>query len=274
VARDAVQVLEPPSEPDLDRRQRDRLADMEPGLGQRSASPSTVSGRERTAQRRLPLAPVRAIALPVKSLDDAKSRLGPVLSPLERAALTLAMLEDVMDATLAMPGWESWVVSPDESALEVAARRGAEAIHEAEPPLSRAIHQVEEEALGRGLDALAVLLPDTPLVTTPVLVRALHTLGPVVIAPSLDETGTNLLVRRPPLSIPARFGVDSYRKHLQAAAEADVPTAVVEAPELAFDLDVADDILTVLEAARPCRTREVLIELDAPGRLAADATGT
>lgn len=216
---------------------------------------------------------MRAIALPVKSLDDAKSRLGPVLSPLERAALTLAMLEDVLDATLAMPGWDSWVVSPDESVLEVAVRRGAEPIHEKEPPLARAIHQVEEEATGRGLEALAVLLPDTPLLTTPALVRALHTLGSVVLAPSVDETGTNLLLRRPPLAIPARFGVDSYRKHLQEAAEAGVPTAVIDAHELAFDLDAVEDILTVLDAARPGRTRQVLIELDAPGRLAAGAGG-
>jgi 2-phospho-L-lactate guanylyltransferase (CobY/MobA/RfbA family) len=101
----------------------------------------------------------------------------------------------------------------------------------------------------------------------------LHTLGPVVLAPSVDETGTNFLLRRPPRAIPARFGLDSYRKHLQEAAEADVPTAVVEANELAFDLDVVDDILTVLDAARPGRTRHVLIELDAPARMAAQAGG-
>ena len=71
--------------------------------GSDSARPPVrpASGRERTAHRPLPWGSVRAIALPVKSLDDAKSRLGPVLSPLERAALTLAMLEDVLDATLA-----------------------------------------------------------------------------------------------------------------------------------------------------------------------------
>jgi 2-phospho-L-lactate guanylyltransferase len=216
---------------------------------------------------------VRAIVLPVKSLDDAKSRLGPVLSPLERAALTLAMLEDVLDVTLAMPGWDSWVVSPDESVLEVAVRRGAEPIREEGPPLTKAIQQVEEEAAARNLEALAVLLPDTPLVTGRVLIRALHTLGPVVVAPSADETGTNFLLRRPPRAISARFGPDSYRKHLQEAAEADVPTAVVEADELAFDLDVVDDILAVLDAARSGRTRDVLIELDAPARMAAQAGG-
>ena len=53
---------------------------------------------------------MRVIAVPVKSLSKAKSRLAPILSPLERGAVTLAMLEDVLDATLAVPGWETWVV--------------------------------------------------------------------------------------------------------------------------------------------------------------------
>ena len=99
---------------------------------------------------------MRAIALPVKRLDEAKSRLSSLLAPLERGALTLAMLEDVLDATLAMPGWATIVVSPDESVLEVAARRGAVALAEERPPLAAAIHQVEEEASARGLDALRI----------------------------------------------------------------------------------------------------------------------
>jgi 2-phospho-L-lactate/phosphoenolpyruvate guanylyltransferase len=213
---------------------------------------------------------MRAIALPVKSLEEAKTRLDPLLSPFERAALTLAMLEDVLDATTQLPGWDTWVISPDEAVLEVAMDRGVHAIAEDAPPLSSAIRQVEEEAAARGVDVLAVLLPDTPLVTTPALTRALHTLGAVVLAPSADEGGTNLLVRRPPGTIAARFGHDSYRRHLQAAAEADVPTAVVEIPELAFDLDLPGDILTVLEADRRGRTHEVCIDLDAKARLTAD----
>jgi 2-phospho-L-lactate/phosphoenolpyruvate guanylyltransferase len=217
---------------------------------------------------------VRAVALPVKSLDEAKRRLEPVLGVVERAALTLAMLEDVLDVTMVMPGWSTWVVSPDEAVLEVAARRGAQPIVEEQPPLASALHQVEEEALGRGLDALAVLLPDTPLLSPRALMRALHTLGPVVVAPAVDETGTNLLLRRPPDAIASRFGPDSYRRHLQAAAEADIPVAVVEADELAFDLDVPDDILTVLASRRGGRTAEVLRDLDLPARLATGAGGS
>jgi 2-phospho-L-lactate guanylyltransferase len=212
---------------------------------------------------------VRVIALPVKSLAEAKTRLGPILTPLERGALTLAMLEDVLDVTLAMSGWDTWIVSPDEAVLEIAHARRVHTIREEKPPLANAIRQVEEEAAGRLIDVLAVLLPDIPLVTAPALVRALHTLGPVVLAPSIDESGTNLLVRRPPPVMEARFGADSYRRHLEGAAEADLPTSVVEIPELAFDLDLPSDILTVLQSRKRGRTLEVCRDMDIGSRLSA-----
>jgi 2-phospho-L-lactate guanylyltransferase len=210
---------------------------------------------------------VKVLAIPVKSLSEAKSRLSPALSPLERGALTLAMLEDVLDAALELAGWELWVVSPDEAVLEVAARRRVRGVPEEKPPLSNAVRQVEQEAEDAGADVLAVLLADTPLVTAQALMRGVHTLGPVVLAPDEDGVGTNLLVRRPPAVIRARFGSESFRKHLETAAMANVPAAVVEAPELAFDLDAPGDILTLLRTRRPGRTREVCLEMDLGARI-------
>jgi 2-phospho-L-lactate/phosphoenolpyruvate guanylyltransferase len=210
---------------------------------------------------------VRVIAVPVKSLARAKSRLGPVLAPLERAALTLAMLEDVLDATLAVPGSETWVVSPDEAVLEIAARRGARPVIEERPPLAAAIRQAEQEAEARGADMLAVVPADLPLLSSAALADALHTLGPVVLAPSADRGGTNLLLRRPPKSMPARFGPDSFRKHVEGARARDLPVSVVEWPELTFDVDVPEDFKRVLMEARPGRTLESCRELDVAGRL-------
>jgi 2-phospho-L-lactate guanylyltransferase len=214
---------------------------------------------------------VRVIAVPVKSLGHGKSRLAPVLSPLERGALTLAMFEDVLDATLGLEGWETWVVSVDESVLEIAIGRRARTIVEARPSLRAAIEQIEEEAAGRAAEALAIVPADLPLVTGAALTAAVHTLGPVVLAPSADERGTNLLLRRPPNAIPSRFGADSYRRHLEAAAERDLPIAVVERGELAFDLDDPDDILTMLRSRRPGRTLEVCRELGLEERVVARA---
>lgn len=205
----------------------------------------------------------------MKSLGHGKSRLSSILTPLERAALTLAMFEDVLDATGALDGWETWVVSPDEQILEIAMGRRGHAIPEARPSLGAAIQQVEDEANARAAEALAILPADLPLLSPAALVAALHTLGPVVLAPSSDERGTNLLLRRPPGAIPSRFGHDSFRRHLEAAAERDLPIAVVDREELAFDVDEPGDILTVLRGRRPGRTLEVCREMDLADRLGA-----
>jgi 2-phospho-L-lactate guanylyltransferase len=210
---------------------------------------------------------VRIVAIPVKSLARAKSRLAPALSSLERGALTLAMLEDVLDATQAVSGWETWVVSPDEVALEIAARRGVEAIAEDKPSLRNAIRQVEQLAEERGADALTILPGDLPLVTSEALHDGFRTLGAVVLARSADGEGTSLLLRRPPRVIPARFGPDSFRRHEELATERGLPVAVLERPELSFDLDRPGDILRLLSDGRRGRTREVCVQMDLEQRL-------
>lgn len=212
---------------------------------------------------------MRVVAVPVKSLSRAKTRLSPALTGLERGALTLAMLEDVLDAALSVPGWETWVISPDEVALEIAAGRGARPIPEAKPPLANAIRQVETKATQEGANALAVLPADVPLVTADTLHEALRTLGAVVLARSADGSGTSLLLRRPPRAIPARFGPDSFRRHVELAETRGLPVSVVERRELSFDVDRPDDILTLLADGRRGRTREVCLQMDLGARLRA-----
>jgi 2-phospho-L-lactate/phosphoenolpyruvate guanylyltransferase len=214
---------------------------------------------------------VRIIAVPVKALGRSKSRLSRVCSPLERAALTLAMFEDVLDATLAVHGWETWVISPDEAVLEVAVRRRARAVFEGTPSLLGAVRQVDEEATERAADALAIVLGDTPLLSAPELSDALRTLGPIVLAPAADGLGTNVLLRRPPRAIRPRFGPESFAKHRGEAARKHLPVSVVHGPGLAFDLDGPDDILTLLDAGVPGRTRDVCMELDLGSRIRVDA---
>jgi 2-phospho-L-lactate guanylyltransferase len=179
------------------------------------------------------------------------------------------MLEDVLDAALSVPGWETWVVSPDEVALEIAAGRGARPIPEARPPLANAIRQVETKAKEDGASALAVLPADVPLVTVDTLHEALRTLGAVVLARSADGSGTSLLLRRPPRAIPARFGPDSFRRHVELAEGRGLPVSIVERRELSFDVDRPDDILTLLADGRRGRTREVCLQMDLGARLRA-----
>ena len=138
---------------------------------------------------------MRVVVIPVKSLGRSKSRLSSVLTPLERGALTLAMLEDVLDVTLGLAGWETWVVSPDEVVLEVAARRGVRRLVEDRPGLSAAIRQAETVAIAEHAQALAVLPGDLP----PLAAEAPHATPAVNAARTVRKVRENREREGPPL---------------------------------------------------------------------------
>jgi 2-phospho-L-lactate/phosphoenolpyruvate guanylyltransferase len=217
---------------------------------------------------------MRVLAVPVKSLERAKSRLSPVLSPAERAALTLVMFEDVLEACVAQPEWETWVVSRDEAILEVGVRRGARALIEKGTSLRDAVRQAESEIPGPSSE-LCVVLADLPLVTSEAISEALASAGQaaVVAAPASSDGGTNLLYRRPPTVIPARFGRSSFAKHRWAARKARVPFEEVRHPELAFDLDRPQDLARVIVEGGARRTRSACLEMGVPERLRVRALG-
>jgi 2-phospho-L-lactate/phosphoenolpyruvate guanylyltransferase len=210
---------------------------------------------------------VQVIAVPVKALGRSKSRLAPTLAPAERATLTLALLDDVLRAATAQSAWEVWVISADRAVLKAAAGWGARPVTEQGRTLLQAVRQVEEELRGSG--ELAVLLGDLPYLRAGELERALATAGPVVAAPAASDGGTNLLLRRPPSVIPARFGRASFAKHAWAARRARVDLVEVRAPGLELDLDGPEDVAALLASTRRGRARAACVEMGLEARLGA-----
>ncbi len=208
---------------------------------------------------------MQLIAVPVKCLPDAKRRLASLLSADERAAIVLAMLEDVLDACVRQPGWEVWVVSPDETVRRAAARRGARAMADEGGSLLRAVRLVEDEL--SPAEPLAVVLADLPLVTAVSLGDALATDAEVVAAPATSDGGTNVLVRRPAHVIPARFGRASFAKHRWEARHARVGFAEAASHELAFDLDRPSDVARLLATDRASRARSTCLDIGLGERL-------
>ena len=206
------------------------------------------------------------LAVLVKSLERSKTRLSPVLSRRERAALSLAMLEDVLSASLAQAGWEVRVLSPDPAALEVAAGRGATPVPEPGGGLLPAVRRAEADVPG-GERSLAVLLADLPFITAPALSGALAEDSAVVAVPAQSDSGTNLLIRRPPTVIRAHFGRSSYHRHRRAAFRAGVTFKDVRARELQFDLDRPADLTRFLSSPSSGHTWSACLEMGLPGRL-------
>ena len=216
---------------------------------------------------------MQVIAVPVKALGRSKTRLAPLLTPAERATLTLALLDDVLTAATAQPAWEVWLVSSDPAVLEAGVRWGARPVAEMGHTLLQAVRQVEEELRGSG--ELAVLLGDLPYLRAEELAAALATPGSVVAAPAASDGGTNLLLRRPPSVIPARFGRASFAKQPYwgrpisgwGARRVRLGLAELHAPGLELDLDRPEDVAALMASKQNGRARAACMRMGLETRL-------
>lgn len=186
------------------------------------------------------------VVIPVRSFEDAKSRLGAVLDAEERRDLVTRLLRRSVDAALATPGVaEVLVVSPDPDVLALARAAGARPVVQRSRGLNPAIQEARAAAIGA--TRLLVLPGDIPSVTPGALAAVLAageaTGRPgVVLAPDRHRRGTNALLLDPPDVIDPAFGGDSRAAHAWLASSADA--AYAEVPEvLALDLDTPDDLL-------------------------------
>jgi 2-phospho-L-lactate guanylyltransferase len=184
--------------------------------------------------------------IPVKGLDSAKHRLAAVLDGRQRAALMVAMLEDVLAALLEVPAFSPLVLSRDPQALRLARERSIEALSEPEDAAgeSATVAFAASHLVARGIECMAVLPADAPLMT-PKDLQQMAALEParqgVVLVPAHDG-GTNGLLAKPPTAIPFHFGPDSLRKHQQEAQAQGLSCHIVRLASLERDLDTPEDL--------------------------------
>jgi 2-phospho-L-lactate/phosphoenolpyruvate guanylyltransferase len=197
--------------------------------------------------------------VPVKALAEAKGRLAPLVGPLQRRLLAIAMFEDVIAALQAVPALEApVVVSPDREVWRRADAMGCRVVEE--PPGAGDLNG----ALGAAAASLRngpllVVAADLPLVSADGLERVLVAArAPVAVVPSHDGGGTNVLAWREPATFAPSFGPDSAARHLA------VPGAVrVDEPGLSLDVDTVDDLRLVAARLEPASvTARRIRELD------------
>lgn len=185
--------------------------------------------------------------VPLKSPATAKSRLSPVLNPVQRQRIFFAMARHVINVLLETPEVEQIVVVTASQAVH----RFAEdlGITVMELTQDRGTTDACQTAIARlnGVlnDAVLILPGDLPLATSEALstlIRMTEAQSAVTIVPDRKGTGTNALVCRPPQVIPIAFGEGSLKRHIEAAAACGATLRVVHSPELEFDIDDASDL--------------------------------
>lgn len=190
--------------------------------------------------------------VPVKDTAAAKQRLAPALPQDLRQALALAMLEDVLAALAEIQDLAGrLLVTIDPAAQLLAARYGALCLAEgAEDGHTGAVSAAARRLAAEGRGAMLTLPGDVPLVTAAEIGRLIDAHraasrkgGPsFTIAPSHDEKGSNAIIVSPPDAVPLRFGDDSFRPHLAAAAAHGIAPTIVHLPGFALDIDNPVDL--------------------------------
>ena len=183
--------------------------------------------------------------VPVKSLREAKSRLALHLTPEQRAELMLDMLHHVLGTLQESQIFSHIaVVSADTYVLERAQAWGAKALIEEKAGHNPALTAAASREKADGSDVLLTISADLPLLQA----HDIHSMieqskwHDVVLASSLDGTGTNALLTRPPLVIPYLFGINSSPRYQAEAKRQNLNYSVFKSTGLALDVDTIDDI--------------------------------
>ena len=186
------------------------------------------------------------LLIPCKPFAAGKSRLAPVLSDRERAALCLRLLRQTLDCALALvPAAACHVVSADGAAAALARAAGAGIIGDRGGGLNEALAEARAVILGASADAALLILPiDLPRASAASLRALSATPAAVVAAPDRQGIGTNALYLSPAAAgiVDFHFGGGSFAAHRAAAESAGLSFAAYADPDLAFDIDSPDDL--------------------------------
>lgn len=192
-----------------------------------------------------------AAIVPVKSFGAAKTRLG--IGPRARALLCSLMLDEVLRALAQSPQIsETFVVTGDGEAAELARRRGASVVHDGqESGVNSAVELASGPVRESGASASLVLPQDVPLIEPADIEALMRTQMPpdfVTVVPSRRFDGTNALLRMPPGIIETSYDRDSYRAHMASARGRTANASVLFVPRIMRDVDVLDDLRSAVES--------------------------
>jgi len=193
--------------------------------------------------------------VPVKHFDQAKSRLGSVLSREQCALLAMNMLRDVLRALIAAEEVDGIVILSNEPALADIAEAASCVIVPETLPFGAALEAAAAGLASNGNRELLIMPADLPTLSGRDI-RALHRAhrpGVTVCRASADG-GTNALLLSPPDAIPFRFGPDSAARHVAAAKERGLPHQLLDLPAFAHDIDTPADLSWLLGQRIACAT--------------------
>ncbi len=200
--------------------------------------------------------------VPVNVIRKSKERLSPLLSPAERANLSILMLRNVLSALRCSKTIDSLAVVSADTSLRIIARKyQARFLWEGKRRgLNKGLRLAIARAKLDGASAVLIVHADLPLLTSSEIdafFRASHDYQ-VAIAPSKDGEGTNALLLNSPFTIRPMFGKNSFMKHWSQAKKMNLRCKILRCPTISFDVDKPEDALSLARLKRGNAAAEFL----------------
>lgn len=200
--------------------------------------------------------------VPVRESSAAKTRLAGALGKKQRAALSLVMLSDVLDALRRTKEVDRVVlVTRDIDAARLGIAEGARVLsegrsHGLNPALRTGIRFAERE----GADRVLIIPADVPLAKPEDFRRILRAgrKTSILIVPSHDGGGTNALLLRPPSIMPVSYGTNSFQRHCRLARMRGLSARILKPRSLQLDVDTPSDLRRIRLAAGSTRSQKLL----------------
>jgi len=205
-----------------------------------------------------------ALLIPVKTLGNAKQRLGEAFDQPHRALLAEAMLRDVLSAAAGLENrLDIFLVTGDSHAKSLASEFGFGVFEDrANDSETAAIELATARCILQGYDTTVVIPGDVPLITSDELHGVLNAAPGegVAIVPAYDRRGSNCILRRPSDLIPLRFGNDSFLPHCEAVRKAGKSLVILEMPGIGLDIDYPHELELLLQRDGDTHAQRLLRE--------------
>ncbi len=179
------------------------------------------------------------VLIPVKRFSEAKGRLAPALTPERRAALARTMAGRVIRSAGHLP---VAVVCDDPEVGDWARRLGALVIWEPGRGLNGAVQEGLRHLHEAGARMVVVAAGDLPLADDLAWVTRF---AGITIVPDRRHDGTNVIAIPADGRFKLSYGPGSFFRHLERARSLGGPVRVVNAPRLAWDVDLPDDLVAI-----------------------------
>lgn len=198
--------------------------------------------------------------IPVSRFSDAKTRLSPKLSPIEREYLLKAMLKDVI-TTLDGIVEKIIIISSDDDVLYYTEEFNVETLkEEGNNGLNSGLTQAIEYS-SKFCDNVLIVPSDVPLIKKEHVKRLLKKGEEydVVIAPAKGG-GTNALLC-PAHDFPMKFGDYSFFEHIKEAKIKSLSYTVFDSFYLSLDVNTAEDLGEIMLHGEGTEAREYLMKV-------------